>query len=355
MKINTKTIIFLCILLISVTASGCIQTAPKKPVPPAGFYKSFDKAKIWQQKTSLVTTAGNKNINSINVSVIRIDPQDNNAIYMGTEGNGLFYSFNGGEFWQQPYQLTTGKINDIAIDPKNKCTIYAAFSNQVYKTVDCNRSWTQIYIDPRPKIIITSVVVNTNNSKIVYITTDFGEVIKSVEGGIPWTTIQRFNKPISKLIINPHAPSILYSLVPKTGIYKTTDNGDTWRSISFDVKKYPNSLVSPQLFFNTVLQDGLILTSKYGILKSDDGGDTWKNLNLITQPSGTDILSFAINPQNEKEMYYGTIATVYYTKNGGESWSVNKLPTGAQSSFLLGDPTNQSIIYLGMKNIITTK
>ena len=353
MKKDTKILLCLFIIIIFGAASGCIQATPKKIVPPAGFYKSFDKAKIWQQKTSLVTTAGNKNINSISVSVIRIDPQDNNAVYIGTESNGLFYSFNGGEFWQQPHQLTTGKINDIAVDPKNKCIVYTAFSNQVYKTTDCNRSWSQIYIDPRPKIIITSIAINSNNPKIVYITTDFGEVIKSVEGGILWTTIQRFNKPITKLIINPHAPSILYSLVSNTGIYKSTDNGDTWRSISLDIKKYPNSLVNSQLFFNTFLQDSLILTSKYGILKSDDGGETWKNLNLITQPSGTDILSFAINPQNEKEMYYGTIATVYYTKDGGVSWSVNKLPTGAQSSYLLGDPTNQSIVYLGMKNIIT--
>lgn len=351
MKKNKKIYYGLILLIASLFLTGCFQTKQKAPVAPAGIYKTFDKGEAWQPKRSFITSAGMKNINNINVSLLRIDPEDNNAIYIGTENNGLFYSYNGGEFWQQPYQISVGKINDVAIDPKDKCIIYAAFSNQLLKSSDCNRSYNQVYIDPRPNIIITSVIVNTNTSNIVYISTDFGEIIKSINGAIAWTTVQRFNKTISKLIINPHNPLIIYALVPQTGIYKSDDGGALWRSISFDVKKYPNSLVSPQLYFNFVQPEGLFLTSKYGILKSDDGGDTWKSIGLTTQPSGIDILSFASNPQNDKEMYYGTVSTIYKTYNGGESWTVKKLPTAAQSSYLLIDPTNQSIVYLGTKNI----
>lgn len=358
MKKNKKHYIYILFALVLFIVTGCVGTKPQTPTPPSGIYKRFDKLdkdEAWQPKRSLITSSGTKFISNINVSLLRIDPSDNNAIYMGTENNGLFYSYNGADIWQQPYQVNTGKINDIAIDPKNKCIIYVAFSNQLLKSSDCNRSYNSVYVDPRPKITVTSVVVNSINPDIVYISTDFGEIIKSINGANHWTTIQRFNKMIMKLIINPRNPLILYALVPGTGIYKTDDGGSVWKSINFDIKKYPNSLVSPKLYINFAQSDGLFLTSRFGILKTDDGGSTWKAINLTTQPSGVDILSFASNPQNDREIYYGTASTIYKTKNGGDSWMVRKLPTTAQSSFLIVDPINQSIIYLGTKNIIPKK
>ena len=119
-NIRKKNLLIALFFPILILASGCFQVKKQAPVPAAGAYKSFDRGVTWQPKRNLVTPVGYKALTNINILLMRIDPQDNNAIYMGTESNGIYYSYNGGEYWEQPYQLNVGKINDIAIDPKDK-------------------------------------------------------------------------------------------------------------------------------------------------------------------------------------------------------------------------------------------
>ena len=102
---------------------------------------------------------------------------------------------------------------------------------------------------------------------------------------------------------------------------------------------------------NTGNPDNLWLICRYGIIKTTNGGTTWKPLTLITPPLSTRIYAFAVNPQNSKELYYATASTFYKTENGGENWITKRLPTSAAAGYLLVDPVNPSIIYLGARNL----
>ena len=115
------------------------------------------------------------------------------------------------------------------------------------------------------------------------------------------------------------------------------------------MKKYSGALEYKHIMFDTTLPDSLLYVAKYGLLKSDDGGITWNPITLITPPATTDILAAAINPDNNQEIFYATRATYYKTVDGGKNWITKRLPAKAVPTYLIIDPTDSAILYLGMR------
>ncbi len=341
-------ILFLLVFILG----GCTLSFGSSKKPNAGVFKSFDKGGDWQMMRSLVLPGGRGDIVTVNVLELKFDPQDNNAIYMISEENGLFYTYDGGENWVQPSQINSGRVNDLAVDPNDKCTIYIGFSNRVLKSTDCNRSWQEIYIDTRPQSI-TAVAVDSDNSSFVYFGNAAGEIIKSVNGGASWSTIKRFGGAVSKIVADPKRGGVFYAATAKNGYYKTTDGGASWVSLEEGLKKFSGYNEFYDLIINTDNTDNLWLVCRYGILKSLDGGASWEALNLITPPLSTRVLAFAVSPVNPQELYYATQSTFYKSTNGGGDWVTKRLPTAAAAGYLLVDPINPSIIYLGARVIQT--
>ena len=98
--------------------------------------------------------------------------------------------------------------------------------------------------------------------------------------------------------------------------------------------------------------DGLIYASQYGLLKSDDGGVNWRSINLLTPPGTAVIYGLAINPKNNKEIYYGIGTALYRTDDGGINWTPRSLPTSRGAFFIGINPENPKQIYLGVHKII---
>lgn len=340
-------IITLIFSLIFIT--GCI-TIGKKQGPNAGVLKSFDKGGNWQAKQQLILAEGVGSIAGVNVLNLQFDPQDNNAIYLITENDGLLYTYDGGQNWFQPSQLSSGRINGVAVDPKDKCTIYVGYGNRVFKTTDCNRSWLEIYLDTRPQNI-SAIGVDSGNNAIIYAGTEGGEILKSTNGGNSWATIKRLGSPIRKIVADPSRGSVVYAATLSKGLFKTVDAGATWTDLSEGLKKFSNYSEYYDLVINTGGPDNLFWICHYGIIKTADAGTTWEALNLITPPLSTRIYAFAVNPRNGSELYYATASTFYKSENAGQTWITKRLPTSAAGGYLLVDPVNPSILYLGARNL----
>lgn len=341
------------IVFISIFLSGCFHVKKTQTSLNAGVFKSLDRGQTWQSKAIQAVPGGVKYIRDVPVRVLKMDPQDNSAIYLGTDSRGLFYTYNGGEYWQQPAQLSSGQVNDILIDPKSKCTIYAAIGNKVVKSTDCNRSWFDVYIDPRPKNV-TSIAIDFTDSRILYLSTDFGEIIKSFDAGNSWTTIQRFPKSAVHVVVNSANTDILYAAVLDRGVFRSQNGGTDWEETTENFKKTKGIFTNFRLHYDDSQNDGIYFYGKYGIVRSDNGGEDWEILNLITPPLSTDIYSFILNPENGNQIYYGTSSTLYRSFDRGANWSVKRLPSAAVASAVLVDPVNPNILYLGTK-LITQK
>src|SRR3989344_1442533 len=133
-----KKIIIAVMGLTLLSGCGTISiknNSTRQPVlPNYGVFKTSNKGDLWQQKGALYSIDGTrKTISYGQPAFFKFDPQDANTLYVGTD-NGIFYSFSRGEGWFQTLQ-GKGIVNDIAIDPRDKCTLYAAVHDKVYKSI----------------------------------------------------------------------------------------------------------------------------------------------------------------------------------------------------------------------------
>lgn len=287
---------------------------------------------------------------TVNVKSLTFDPQDFSAVYLNSKGNGLFYSYDNGDSWQKANAVGDVLVESVAIDPTDKCTIYATRANTILKSTDCNRTWAEIYIDTRADKNVTALAVDHFDSRIVYAGNSDGDILKSLDGGINWRVIERLNNPVRKLLIDENDSRIIYLATQSAGIFKTISAGADWFDINDGLKPFSGSMEYKELVFDPTADDSLMLVSKHGLIKTNDGGATWQPLTLITPPATTDIFSVAINPSNGQEIYYATASTFYKTFDGGENWVTRRLPSGALAEYILIHPLQPNVVFMGMSN-----
>jgi photosystem II stability/assembly factor-like uncharacterized protein len=390
------------ILITAFVLSGCISLQKKQaappPIPPDGGFYVLGKNKegdyMWTQKVYLATSSSQKpNFKLMDITVMTKDPQDDNAIYLGTKKNGMYYTYDAGNNWFSPEKFQKKEINAIEISHKNKCLIYIATGPELYKSEDCSRTWTRIYNDTRPDFYITALAVDSYNEGTIYMGLGIntkskdkreGEVTKSIDFGKSWQPpSQQLRVPsgtiISKLLINPKDTRIVYAATNNKGIFKTIDGGNTWDDITGEAQKVVKgeefiqrfeklidfttnikakvreSLVFRDMVFIPDEDDSLIHASNYGLLRSNDGGRTWSEIDLIPPEGETKaiIYSLAVHPENGKEFYYGTDSTLFKTVDGGNNWTTIKGP-GTRAIYKLlvtANESGESNVYAGMYNL----
>src|SRR5215467_27616 len=175
-----------------------------------GLWKSADGGIHWR---SLMDNLPNQNIGAIGIA-----PSDDNIIYVGTGeannrqsssiGNGIWGSTDAGKTWTHLGLEDSQSIGRIVVDPTNPKTVYAAVAGHLfgqnterglYKSIDGGKTWKKSkYIDPDTGF--TDLVIDPSNPKILYAT--------SLQRRRTWWGYNGGG--------------------PGSGLWKTTDGGDTW-------------------------------------------------------------------------------------------------------------------------------
>ncbi|MFA4942761.1 MAG: YCF48-related protein [Patescibacteria group bacterium] len=364
---NKKLLLSLGLLISVFSLSGCslsfnAQNAVNNDF--GGVFVTSNKGDVWRQMAVMPSITGvPESIGSLDVTNLVIDPSDPAAVYMPTLNEGLYYTYNVTKGWNKAATLPRVTINDVAIDAKNKCNIYAAIGNKLYKSVDCNRNWSEVYFDNNPNVQISAVAVDHYISNSVYIGTSRGEVIKSLDGGNTWQTIQRLNDGVRHIAVHSTDSRIVFVASVKNGLYRFNSNeavnldqlseyqnkfdGTNWMDLNAELKEFNLGFNFKSLEFST--DNSIFLASDKVLLKSVDNGASWAQIKLITPEKETMINAFAVNPKNSNELYYVTNTTFYRSADGGSTWTTKQLPTSRAGSALLIDPVNPSVIYMGIE------
>lgn len=345
----TKKVFFL--LVVMLMASGCtiqLGGSSQGAANDGGVWKSLDGGKTWSQVVEVAATGGKKSsIANINVTRMIFDPQDNQTLYLSTEKNGIVYTYDGGAVWRQFKELNSGAVAAVAVDAQNKCLLYAITGNKLYKSVDCGRFWDNIYFHPKSTVVLTDVVVDYKQSGNVYLTTNAGEILKSVNGGQSWTVVYNLKSGVfSDILMDDDNPAVLYAVTDKKGLYKTVDGGGVWSSLGEGLKSYTSSHEFKSLIVDQATADSLLLISKYGALRSANGGQDWTVLNLLPEKKSAVVYTAAIDPKDSKKIYYATDNSLVSTTDGGATWTSKKLPFSRTPTQILVDPKNTDVIYL---------
>lgn len=312
-----------------------------------GIYKSVDKGENWKSTSQFWTLGAAKAFNQASIVNLALDPQDHNAVYAASAEGGIFYSYSAGNGWFQPPQILAGNVRSVAVDPRNKCTIYAVIGNTVVRSDDCSREFNAIYQETRPQVYVTTIVVDPAFSNVLYLGNSAGDVNRSIDRGRSWSAVKRFENAIGKIIVNPLSPNILYVSTAERGLYRSPNAGLEWQDLNTDLKQYGGAFVFHDLALMDARSETLLLASQYGLIKSGDAGASWKALDLLTPPNGADIKVLAVSPVNPNEIFYATQSTFYKSSDGGKQWVTKKLPSSREPASLIIDPKDPKVFYLG--------
>ncbi len=351
-SLNSKFLI--CLTLITIVVSGCGIKIGQKEVPnDGGIYKSADSGETWANKVAL-PVLGPETLSLVGVDVndLTLDPQDHLTLYLATNDSGLFYSYDGGETWQAPRSqpVEMKSLKSVAVDPKDSCTIYVAAARRIYKSANCARTWQEIYFTTRQTENIKALAVDSYDTNVVYAGTSEGTMLKSLDFGLSWQTINKINTPIQKIVVDKKDTRVVYFASLDQGLFKTTDKGATWQTIGPEqLKNYKNATQFKDLVQDVTSPQTYYLASAYGLLKTSDGGNSWQEIKLNTQPNQADLRAVAIDPANNKNIYYSTNTTFYASHDAGQNWIAQKLPTSRAAVKLLVDMVDTGVIYMGVR------
>lgn len=337
--------------LLTFAGAGCISFSSNGLLGQSdgGIYKSADKADSFTQVTAIPSVSGQKlTFSATSIASLVQDPEDHNALYAGTTENGLLYTYDGAATWQQAPQITAGRIASVAVDSKNKCAIYIAVDNRLLKSVDCSRTWTEKFRDPRADKTVNAVVADFYNSQIVWIGNSAGEVLRSTDGGESWTSIQSFGSAVVKIVLNAADSRKIYVGTKNDGVWRSVDGGTTWRDLSLGYNQFQDGKTFYDMAVGGAQPNTIIIATGFGLLRSQNGGDSWEKMDLLTPPNSTVIYSVAIDPKDAGTIYYGTASTLYRTINAGVNWVTKKLPTTRAATQLMVDSSNSNVLYMGV-------
>lgn len=252
-----------------------------------GVYKSENYGQSWQ---NISTNFPNKVTN-----YILVDPINPDKMYAASEGDGVYYTVNGGLTWNYTTQGSgnSGAARSLQFEPGNNSSIYAGFlSLGVCKSTNSGGTWylankgianlltNDVEVSPvDPEQII--VAFEAENSGGCYLSNDGGDTWQVVES-LPGT---RYSQ------VDIGADGALYawsngpSSIAQEGLYKSIDGGATWEN------KGPNigDLFETEIWGLTVSsanpQTILIGGNNFGangwasmVYLSTDGGDNWENV-----------------------------------------------------------------------------
>jgi hypothetical protein len=213
--------------------------------------------------------------------------------------------------------LVSGRVIDIAVDPRNQRTWYIATAGGgVWKTVNAGTTFDPIF-DGEGSSSIGCVTVDPNDSLTVWVGSGennsqravaWGDgVYKSTDAGKSWTNMGlKSSEHIGKIVVDPRNSNVVYVAAQgplwnpggDRGLYKTTDGGKTWKA-------------SLSISENTGVTD------------------------VVLDPSNPDVL-YAAAYQRRRHVYTlingGPESAIYRSTDAGATW--NKVTKGLPKDYI---------------------
>ncbi len=293
-------------------------------------------------------------------------PSQRNVYYFGSTGGGVWKTEDGGRSWRNVSDGSFGgSIGAVAVAPSDPNVVYVgggektvrgnvSHGDGVWRSTDAGRTWRSIGLtDTRH---VPRIRVHPADPDIVYVAA-MGHlsgpnhergVFRSRDGGESWEHVLFVNEHAGAvdLILDPTNPRILYAgfwRILRTpyslesggegsGLWKSTDSGETWTEITRNEGLPKGTLgicgitVSPSNSDNLY---AIIEAEEGGVFRSRDGGETWARTNderSLRQRAWYYSRLYA-DPSDEDSVYVLNVQ-FWRSKDGGKSFSSISVPHG---------------------------
>ncbi len=323
-----------------------------------GVWKTEDAGQRWTNISDGYFKTGS-------VGAVAVSESDPNVVYVGmgehaprgvmtSYGDGVYKSYDAGKTWKSMGLEKTQHIARVIIHPKNPDIVWVAAQGAlhgstkergIYKSTDGGKTWKNVlYVNDMTGC--SELSIDYSNPQVLYaamwhhqrtpwqvISGGPGSgLYKSTDGGETWSPLtEGLPKEMGKMAIQVSRanPNKVYALIESDsekdlgGLFASNDGGDSWKMVSGD-----NRLVQRAWYYIEVFPDPVDENTVYVLsapaLRSIDGGRTWERL------SGThgDYHDLWINPDNPKNMIIANDGGGAISHDFGASWSTQQnMPT----------------------------
>ena len=306
------------------------------------------------------------------------DPVETGTFYFGACAGGVWKTYDGGTYWENVSDgfFKTASVGAIAVSDSDRQVVYAGMGEStirldvthgdgVYRSNDGGRSWAHLGLEDTRHI--SKVRIHPTDPDVVYVAAlghAFGPneqrgVFRSKDGGKNWERVlyKSENAGAADLTLDPNNPRVLFASIwqvrrnfwnltsggPDSGLWRTTDGGDTWEDVS-DSPGLPDGpfgkigvAVSPSKAGRVY---ATIEAREPGVFRSDDYGDTWELVsdNRDLQGRPWYYQHIVADPQNADTVWVLNY-DAWKSIDGGKTWEEVTTPHGDNHDLWI-DPRN---------------
>ena len=363
-----------------VTAvSGVIQD-------PFTFYFGSTGGGVWKTRDGGATwlNISDGYFRTGSVGAIAVAPSDPNVIYVGmgeaairgvmtSHGDGVYKSTDAGETWEHTGLGKARQISRIAVHPDDPDVAFVGVQGSpyapteergVYRTLDGGSSWERIlFVDSSSGV--SSLSMDPNNSRVLYAafwdhqrmpwkvrsggpgsgiwkTSDSGESWTQLSEGLPDSLMGKIG-----VVVSPASSSRVYAIIESQqgGLYRSDNSGRTWKLINEDRVLRARSWYYMHIFAHPTDPDHVVvLNAPY--LYSLDGG---KSFQQLPTPHG-DNHDLWFHPDNPMITINGNDGGANVSYNGGRTWSTQQNQPTAQFYRVNADNRFPYYVYGGQQD-----
>ena len=350
-----------------------------------GVWKTEDAGQSWNNISDGFFKTGS-------VGAVAVAASDPNIVYVGmgehaprgvmtSYGDGVYKSTDAGKTWKHMGLDLTRSTANIRIHPTNPDIVYVAAQGAlhgasaergVYKSIDGGKTWNKtLFVDDNTGCVDLSM--DLNNPRILYAAMwDYRRLpwemrsggkgsglYKSTDGGETWEKIQNgLPKELGKMSIAVSKANSekVYALIESDsekeqgGLFVSEDAGKSWNRISKDHRLVQRAWYYIECIADPVDENTVYVLSSPAV-KSTDGGKTWKSFRA---PHG-DYHQLWINPSNNKNMIVSNDGGAAVSFNGGSSWSSQNNQPTAQFYRVNADNLFPYNLYAGQQDNTSVK
>jgi photosystem II stability/assembly factor-like uncharacterized protein len=297
-------------------------------------------------------------------------PTERLTFYFGSTGGGVWKTEDAGHNWTNVSDgyFKTGSVGAITLAPSRPETVYVGMGEHairgntshgdgVYRSDDGGETWRHMGLTDTRQI--SNVIVHPEDPNLVYVAAlghawgpneDRG-IFRSRDGGETWEKVLYLNEDVGAgdLEMDPSDPNVLYAGMwqarrfawglraagPGTGLYKSTDGGDTWRNLTNNpgLPTGENrgrigvavSGANPNRVWTIIEAED----DQTGVFRSDDAGATWE---LVSQRA--ELLQrpwyyhrIHAHPADPERVYVQN-TRLWHSTDGGRNYEQIPIPHG---------------------------
>jgi photosystem II stability/assembly factor-like uncharacterized protein len=272
--------------------------------------QQFDQSKLQGLKWRLIGPfRGGRSIAATGI------PGNPSTFYFGAVSGGVWKTTNAGLTWDPVFdKQAISSIGAIAVAESDPNIIYVgtgeacirgniSYGDGVYKSVDAGKTWTNIGL--RDTRHIGAVIVDPHDANIVFVAAlghAYGPnsergIFRTRDGGRNWEKVLYNDDKTGgiDIVFDPQNSHILFAAMweasrtpwsltsggPGSGLYRSIDDGATWKRI--EGNGFPEGVLGK---IGVSVSGGdsfrvyaLVEAEKGGLYRSDDGGDSWQLVN----------------------------------------------------------------------------